>query len=40
MIEEAGTSEIYSRGQQFGNLRVDVADLSLKSSGQGKQARN
>lgn len=40
MIEEAGKSEIYSRGQQFGNLRVDVADLSLKSSGQGKQARN
>ena len=40
MIVEAGKSEIYSRGQQFGNLRVDVADLSLKSSGQGRQARN
>lgn len=34
MIVEAGKSEIYSRGQQFGNLRVNVSDLILKSSGQ------
>lgn len=29
MIVEAGKSEIYSRSQQFGNLRVGIADLSL-----------
>ena len=40
MIVEAGKSEIYRRSQQFGNLRVGIADLSLKSTGQGRQARN
>lgn len=37
MIVEAGKSEIYSRGQQLGNLRVNVSDLILKSSGQAGQ---